>query len=105
MSDRPEFYESMRRDYPAIMDAYEALGQAAKEAGPLDEKTASLLKLALSIAAELEGGSHAAVRKALLAGCTPDEVRHVAVLAVTTLGFPAMMRSRAWIEDVLRGSA
>ena len=105
MSDRPEFYERLKREQPALMGAYEKLGAAAKQAGPLDLKTAALVKLALSLAAELEGGSHSAVRKALAAGCAPDELRHVALLAVTTLGFPAMMRARAWVEDVLSESA
>jgi alkylhydroperoxidase/carboxymuconolactone decarboxylase family protein YurZ len=101
MPDRPEFYERMKRIHPEVMTAYEALGEAARSAGPLDGKTAALVKLGLSIAAELEGGSHSAVNKALDAGCTPEEIRHVATLSVTTLGFPAMVRARAWIEDVL----
>lgn len=105
MSDRPEHYERMKQQYPEFMSAYEALGEAAKKAGPLDTRTAALVKLALTLAGELEGGSHSAVRKALSAGCTPEELRHVAVLAVTTLGFPSMMRARAWIEDVLSESA
>ena len=51
--------------------------------------------------AGLEGGAHSAVRKGLNAGCSPDELRHAAILAVTTLGFPSMARARAWVEDVL----
>ena len=105
MPQLPEFYQSMKQQHPEFMSAYEALGEAAKKAGPLDAKTAALVKLALTLAGELEGGSHSAVRKALSAGCTPEELRHVAVLAVTTLGFPSMMRARAWIEDVLSESA
>jgi alkylhydroperoxidase/carboxymuconolactone decarboxylase family protein YurZ len=104
MSDQPEFYQQMKQQHPDLMRTYEALGEAAKTAGPLDAKTAALVKLALSIAGELEGATHSAVRKATAAGCSPDEMRHVALLAVTTLGFPAMMRSRSWIEDVLSQS-
>jgi len=55
----------------------------------------------MSIAVGLEGASHSATRKALAAGCTPPEIRHVALLGVTTLGFAAMMRGRVWVEDVL----
>ena len=91
----------MKQQHPELMQAYESLGEAAKRAGPLDARTAALTKLALNLAAELEGGSHSAVNKALEAGCTPDEIRHVATMAVTTLGFPAMMRARTRVEDVL----
>lgn len=101
MSELPEFYQRMKQQHPELMSAYETLGEAAKKAGPLDAKTAALVKLALNIAAELEGGSHSAVTKAREAGCTPDEIRHVATLAVTTIGFPAMVRARAWVEDIL----
>ena len=58
--------------------------------------------LALSIGTGLEGATHSGVRKALDAGCDPEEIRHVAVLGVTTLGFPTMMRARVWVEDVLQ---
>jgi alkylhydroperoxidase/carboxymuconolactone decarboxylase family protein YurZ len=44
---------------------------------------------------------HSHGRRALESGATPDELRHVAVLAITTLGFPSAMAIRAAIEDVL----
>ena len=81
MSDLPEYYQNMRQQCPELMNAYEALGEAAKKAGPLDEKSAALVRLSLNIAAQLEGGSHSAVRKGLEVGCTPDELRHVATVA------------------------
>ncbi|UCC30935.1 MAG: carboxymuconolactone decarboxylase family protein [Phycisphaerales bacterium] len=102
MSELPELYRFMKQEYPELMSAYEGLGEAAKKAGPLDAKTAALVKLALNMAAGLEGGSHSAVKKALSAGCTPEELRHVTLLALTTLGFPTMMRARSWIEDLLK---
>ena len=101
MSELPEHYQRTKQQYPQLVSAYEALAEAAKEAGPLDSKTAALVKVALCITADLEGGSHSAVRKALSTGCTPEEIRHVALLGITTLGFPAMMRAGSWIEDVL----
>ena len=104
MADQPEIYQRMKQQHPELMSTYEALGEAAKKAGPLDDKCASLVKLALCVAGELEGATHSAVRKALSAGCSADEVRHVALLAVTTLGFPSMMRARSWIEDVVSKS-
>jgi 4-carboxymuconolactone decarboxylase len=101
MSELPEAYQNVQKQYPQLMKHYEALGQAAATSGPLDAKSVALVKLAMCLAADLEGGAHSAVRKALEAGCTADELRHVAVLGVTTLGFPAAARARAWVEDLL----
>ena len=56
--------------------------------GPLDEKTRRLVKLALAIAAGTEGGTHSAVRHAKEAGISIEEMEHVVMLGVTTLGFP-----------------
>lgn len=100
MSQPPQFFQQMKEQYPDVFQSYETLGKAARDAGPLDDKSAALVKVALSIGASLEGASHGNARKALTAGCSPDELRHVALLAVTTLGFPSMMRAKAWIEDV-----
>lgn len=55
-----------------------------------------------NIGAGLEGAAHSAVRRnALAEGITPEEIRHVAVLAITTLGFPEAMHALAWIGDYL----
>lgn len=101
MSRPPEFYRQARDQHPELFASYEALSTAARQAGPLDENTIGLTKLALSLASGLEGATHSATRKALDAGCTPEQIRHVVLLAVTTLGFPAMMRARSWVEDIL----
>jgi alkylhydroperoxidase/carboxymuconolactone decarboxylase family protein YurZ len=39
------------------------------------------------------------VRHALDAGLTREELDHVAVLAITTLGYPSAMRALSWIRD------
>ena len=98
----PKFYREMKAAHPELFDAYEALGEAAKSVGPLDGRTAALVKLALSVGVGLEGSTHSSARKALAAGCSPEELRHVSMLGVTTVGFPSTMRARSWIEDVLR---
>jgi AhpD family alkylhydroperoxidase len=72
-------------------------------AGPLDRRTAELVKLGLAVGARQEGGVHSHVRRALEAGATPEEVRHAIRLAVTTVGFPTMMAALTWAEDLLGG--
>ena len=67
----PKAYKRFMSNFPEVGQAYEALGQAVHGAGPLDEKTRALVKLAISIGARLEGGVHSHTRKALAAGATP----------------------------------
>jgi alkylhydroperoxidase/carboxymuconolactone decarboxylase family protein YurZ len=102
MRKPPEHFTKFVERYPDVGEAHRRLGAAATAAGPLDSKTAALVKLGVAIAAGGEGAGHSAARKALDAGCTADELRHAAILSVTTLGFPSMMRGLAWVEDVLR---
>ncbi len=97
----PGFYQTFRAAQPEVVQAYEALGDATRAAGPLDAAQAELVKLALAAGARIEGAVHSHARRALEAGATPDEIRHVALLAITTLGFPSAMAIRALIEDVL----
>lgn len=97
----PRRYQLMHKSYPDLMRAYESFGQAARDAGPLSDREVSLVKLAISIGAALEGAAHSHCRKALDAGCTADDLRHVAILSAPTTGFPAMMRAKAWVEDVV----
>ncbi|MBI5397157.1 MAG: carboxymuconolactone decarboxylase family protein [Verrucomicrobia bacterium] len=97
----PGRYKKFLEKHPDVARAYNALGDAAQAAGPLDAKTRALAKLGIAIGMQHEGAVHSHTRKAIEAGAKPDEVRHVALLAVTTLGFPRMMAARGWIEDVL----
>jgi len=96
----PKTVEQFRKQYPKIWETFSELGDLCHEAGPLDEKTRRFVKLALSIGAGLEGATHSAVRNARTAGITADEINHVALLAITTLGFPSATRAMTWIGDV-----
>lgn len=97
----PEHYKRFQRQHPEIWQAYDRLGAALHGAGPLDAKTRELAKLALAIGSRHEGGVHAHTRLALQQGASADEIRHVVLLALTTIGFPAMMAARSWVEDIL----
>lgn len=97
----PKPYKKMHDSYPELMQAYESFGKAAKEAGPLTDREVALVKLAVSIGAALEGAAHSHCRKAIEAGCSADDLRHVAVVSAPTIGFPTMMRAKSWVEDVV----
>lgn len=100
----PKRFAQFTKHHPAIASAYDQLGKAVHADGPLSSRERALVKFALSAAARLEGGAHAHVRKALESGVTPADLRHVALLAIPTIGFPASMAAMSWIDDVLAGA-
>ncbi len=104
MTKPPKRFRQFIETHDEVGAAYKALGAAVTKAGPLDKKTQSLIKLGIAIGMRHEGAVHAHARKALAAGCTPDELRHAAILATTTLGFPSMMAGYSWVDDVLNES-
>jgi len=89
------------RRYPKVWSTYEQLGMACAEAGPINKTSRRLVKLAFAVGRGSEGAVHSHVRQALAEGVSPDEIRHVGILAVTTLGFPAAVAALTWIEDIL----
>jgi alkylhydroperoxidase/carboxymuconolactone decarboxylase family protein YurZ len=97
----PNSYKKLKTRQKAMMDAYEKLGKACAEAGPLTERERALVKIGLSTGARLEGGLHSHVRKALEAGVDAAAIRHAVLLALPTLGLPTMMAALTWVEDVL----
>jgi len=97
----PNVYLRFRDGFPGVAKALDGLGEAVDAAGPLDERTARLVKLGLAIGAAAEGSVRSNVRKALAAGATPEEVRQVALLAITTCGFPLAIAGAVWIDEVL----
>jgi alkylhydroperoxidase/carboxymuconolactone decarboxylase family protein YurZ len=101
VSKLPEPYRHFQEKYVEVWQAYDQLGAAVHAAGPLEEKTRGLLKLALALGAQKEGAVHAHVRKLVEMGISADEIRQVALLAIPTLGFPSAMAGLTWIEDVL----
>lgn len=102
MAGLPRTYEAFKKSYPRIWQAYDRLGVLSHEAGPLNEKTRELVKLAMAIGAKMEGAVHSHARRALKAGATPREIRHVVLLGLTTLGFPTMVAAMTWVEDILK---
>lgn len=96
----PKRYLKFGEDYPEILNAYEKLGEAVQNSGPLEKKTKALIKLSISIGAKMEGAVHSHTRKALEAGCSEEEIKQVVLLSLPTLGFPSMMAAMTWVEDV-----
>jgi 4-carboxymuconolactone decarboxylase len=102
MKKAPGPFRKFVEAYPECGMTYEALATASREAAGFAAKEAELVKLALAVGSRLEGAVHSHARRALEAGASAAEVRGVALLGLTTLGFPHTMMGTSWIEDVLR---
>ncbi|MCH7721736.1 MAG: carboxymuconolactone decarboxylase family protein [Bacteroidetes bacterium] len=101
MNQIPKRYTKFKEDYPDAASAYESMGDAVHKAGPLDDKTRALIKLAISTGARLEGAVHSHVRKAIREGATKEEMHQVALLSLPTVGLPSMMAALSWIDDII----
>jgi len=97
----PRAFAGLQQRYPELMKASEAVGHAARRAGPLDEKQIQLIQLAASAAIRSEGAVHSHVRRALAAGASTDEVRHALIVLGSTIGFPTAIAAMSWADDVL----
>lgn len=91
----------LAEDYPQLWQRYQDLGEACSEAGPLAADEARLVKLALALGQGSEGAVHSHVRRARDEGLSPAALRHVAFLAIPTVGFPGAMAGLTWINDIL----
>ena len=94
----PNTYRAFVQRYPKLSAAWEAIASAGAE-GPLGQKTARLIKLAVACGALREGAVHANVRKALAVGITREE---------STMPFFSGSRndrSAAWPMDKITVSA
>jgi alkylhydroperoxidase/carboxymuconolactone decarboxylase family protein YurZ len=101
LDELPQFVRDVAAKYPQVWDAFNRLGDCVASAGPLDEKTQRLVKLAIAVGGGLQGAVHSHVRRGLREGIAPEEIRHVAILAITTLGWPSAIARLSWIEDIL----
>jgi alkylhydroperoxidase/carboxymuconolactone decarboxylase family protein YurZ len=97
----PAFAGSIARRFPGVWNAYSKLGEETAAAGPLTERERRLVKLALAIGSGSEGATHSHARQAVVEGLTPAEIRHVALLAITTTGWPASAAALSWVDDIL----
>src|SRR5262245_39042901 len=97
----PSMYREFTRRFPKLGAAWEEVGKAGRE-GPLSDREARLVKLAVAVGSLREGAVHSNVRKALASGMSSDEIEHVIALAAGTIGFPAAVATYSWVRDYRR---
>ena len=97
----PDTYLRLKRRHPRLFAASEAVGEAARAEGPLDEKQVQLVQLAAAAAIRSEGAVHSHTRRLVSAGATAVEIRHALIALVSTIGFPSVVAAISWADDVL----
>lgn len=103
MENTPKFYKSLRERFAEYGNVLEELGRISKDHGPVDTKTAHLLKLVAAAAIRSEGAVHSHTRRALTAGATEDEVYHSLIITTSTIGFPTVAAAISWVDDIVYG--
>lgn len=101
MSDLPKPYQQFKQEHSQVWDAYDQLGAAAADAGPLEQKMRELIKLGMAAAVRSESAVHSHIHRALEAGASVAEIEHTILLGVTTLDFPTMMAARTWARAAI----
>jgi len=101
MGKLPPAYTKFQEEFRRVWSAYDRLGTAVHQEGPLEPKVRELVKLGIAIGGRLEGAVKAHTRLALEQGASVNEIRHVALMAITTVGFPTAMAALTWIEDIV----
>jgi len=97
----PKTYKNFSDRFPEALKDYEQLGKACREGGPLKQKSQDLVKLGIAIGTNSRGAVMSHTRKALESGATPEEITDVVLLSLTTTGFPNMIASMGWVNEVL----
>ena len=96
----PKAAAGIAKAHPELWQTYQRLGELVGEAGPLGERERRLIHLAYALGSASEGAAHSHARRALAEGVTPAEMEHVALLAITTLGWPKAVRGLTIVRDI-----
>jgi hypothetical protein len=70
MSYLPDIYQHFERAFPNVHAAHQELAKACYQGGPLDARSARLVKLGVAIGAQAEGAVRSHARRALAENMT-----------------------------------
>lgn len=91
---------AVRTRYPEVCQKFSNLAETCHNAGPLDKKTRRLIKLTIAVGAGTEAGTHSAVRHATEGGVTAQEMEHVVLLSITSIGSGCRTHSHGFHDKV-----
>jgi len=97
----PRIYRDLRAENPGIAAAYDALGDACRKAGDLNQREQRLVKLGIAVGLSSEGGVRSHVRRGLGEGIAASDLLHAIAIAIPTAGYPASAAAYRWAREVL----
>ncbi len=97
----PKTFKKIVEKYPEVWKAHEQLTKSCAEAGPLNRKTIELVKVGICIGAGLQTATKRHAIMAIENGATEEEVYHVVLMAMTTLGHPRAAAGWQWVNLAL----
>jgi alkylhydroperoxidase/carboxymuconolactone decarboxylase family protein YurZ len=100
----PKIYKKFSDKFPKVFKDFQQLGKTCRENGPLEPKYQDLVNLGIAMGANSRGAVMSQTRKALESGASKEEITHVVLLSLTTIGFPNMIAAMGWVEEVFEGS-
>ena len=101
MEDIHEIFTKFKEEFPEIYANHEALGkQIHEKAGPLEEKSRWLIKIAISAACNHKRALATHFRKAKATGVTDEEIKHALLLLIPTAGFPLFMKAYSVLKSM-----
>lgn len=92
-------YIAITSRMPEHVSNVEACCAAALKSGPLDEKTAFLIRLAASIVQGYKDQIMESILKCRDAGASFDELRHAAIQLTHIVGFPPVAEALGHIDE------
>lgn len=101
MPKPPKFYEQFVKKHPHVAGKYEELGDAVHGQGPLTDRDRALVKLAISGSHLFSSAFKAHIRKAIATGVSREEIEHLVLLFLPTIGFPTMMAAMGIVNEQL----
>lgn len=96
-----EHFKHLRETHKDLYEAYDEYGKQVYNAGPLDDKTKALIKVAVSSTAKQPYAIKSQIRKARRQGCSWEEIEHAILLIAPTVGFPTMMEALISLREEL----
>jgi 4-carboxymuconolactone decarboxylase len=100
MKDMHAAFTRFKAEFPEVYARHEALGREVHEnAGPLDEKSRWLIKIAISAACNHKRALATHIKRAEDAGVAEAEIKHALLLLIPTAGFPTFMKAYAVLDS------
>ena len=99
MIQKPSFMEELNKHDPEFFELVNAVRSKARETGALDQKTKTLITLALGAAGSHPEGVKARAAEAKALGATKEEIVETIRLAFLVSGIPGLVAGLAAFQE------